>query len=643
LVASFRTDSDVERVRDATDLVALIGEHVALRPKGREHVGICPFHDDHRPSMAVVTHKGNAFFKCHSCGAGGDAFDFVQMYHKMDFPEALRFLADRAGVELTPRSGPAPSDGPGRTELLAASQFGCAFFQRTLADEALGAEAREILERRGVSSEMIEQFMIGLAPDSYEAFLNTLRGKASSIATATAVGLLKARREGGGVYDAFRNRIIFPICDDVGRPIAFGGRVIAADDTPKYLNSAENRLFHKSRTLYALHLAKRSIIDLDRAIVAEGYTDVIACHQHGITNVVGSMGTALTSEQAQVLSRVCTTVVLVFDGDEAGQRAADRAIQVFFQQPVDVRICVLPEGRDPDEMLRAEGGREVFLAALDGAVDALEYKLDRFAQEVSGATGVSARQRHLERFLEELSNLGFASMQGTRKRFVLHRLADLFGMPTHEIERAMPRKSARRSAPPPVMVEEEHPSDAGVQEMLLPDEAMSTPVSRARRLAEHDVLSVLIFEPAAALEAAYGEDEGRALPAVMSVDQFTDMASRATAEGVFGFLRSGETFTMQQLLSRLKGDAARDLASRLYFDGQRVCEGDKRETQDLLRERLAGLLDCIERERYQRQIMSERTAGGAGADDQERVMEKLIQRRRQGVMTSAISQGVRSS
>jgi DNA primase len=409
--------SDIDAVRESTDLIRLIGEHIALKPRGREHVGVCPFHDDHSPSMAVVTHKGNAFYKCHACGAGGDAFDFVMNYHKMEFGEALRLLADRAGIKLQPRPSEAATEsGPGRADLRKVNSFAASFYDRALRDEAQGAVGRAMIQQRGISAEMVQAFGLGMAPDSWDALAGLVARRGLPESAFVAAGLLKHRTNGAGLYDSFRNRLIFPICDELGQPIAFGARKLNPDDEPKYLNSAESSVFSKSRTLFGLHLAKRAIMDSRQVIVTEGYTDVIACHQAGITNVVGTLGTALTREHAKVLSRLCDTVVMLFDGDDAGQKAADRAISVFFSEPVDVRICVLPDNLDPDELLKQDDGAERFVAATANSIDALAFKFRRFQQKIAPSTGISARQKLLESFLAELGELGFAAMQGVRKR-----------------------------------------------------------------------------------------------------------------------------------------------------------------------------------------------------------------------------------
>jgi DNA primase len=625
--------------------VRLIGDHVALRPQGREHVGICPFHEDHRPSLHVVTHKSQAFYKCFACGASGDCFRFVMDYHKMDFPEALRYLADRAGITLRPRTAaPTTGDAPRRADVQKAVAFACEFFQRNLRDPVTGAAAQATIARRGLSEQMVGQFMLGFAPDRFDGFLQKLGGKPSALRTALAAGLIKERAgsaPGTDRYDTFRNRLIFPICDDVGRPIAFGGRIINPDDVPKYLNSPETALFHKSRTLYGLHLAKRQIIQSKQAIVTEGYTDVIACHQAGITNVVGTLGTALTADHARILSR------LVFDGDEAGRKAADRAVEVFFTEPVDIRICVLPDGLDPDELLKQEEGERRFHEAVEHAVDALEYKLHRFGAQLGEAGGLSGRQKHLQQFLAELADLGFNSMQGVRKRLVITRLADLLHVSIADIERAVPRRTRRAASRPGGTVAasaaEATTAAAGSQPLLAAD-SDSPAISRARSLAERELLAILLFEPAVGTRPILSDDD--VLPAITDVvkpQDFIEPANRRIAEIIFPHLKSGAGLTMPQLLAQLADEAARALASGLFFEGRQRCGGDETAAAAVLRDATEALRSCIARGDYERHIASFRASeGGENAAGGENVLDLIRKRQQQGDLPAAISQGARS-
>ncbi|MEM8835276.1 MAG: DNA primase, partial [Planctomycetota bacterium] len=352
------------KVLEAVDIVDVVGDSVSLKRKGSEYVGLCPFHDDHKPSMYVV--PGKQIFHCFSCGAGGNAIDFVMRHHGLDFREALRALADKAGIELEQarRSGgteSASGSGVSRGELSDANAMAQSFFRAIFDHPQHGAVARTSAERRGISNEMIERFGIGASPDRFDGLLQTAQKRGVDQRVLLEAGLLK-RSERGKVYDGFRNRLMFPIRDAMGRVIAFGARRLDEEDNPKYLNSPESDLFNKSRALFGLFEATKAIQRERTAIVTEGYTDVVACHQAGVEHAVAALGTAFTKEHARVLKRLCDRVVLLFDGDEAGQRAADRAIEAFFAEPIDVQIVVLPDGADPDDMLKQEGGRERFLA-----------------------------------------------------------------------------------------------------------------------------------------------------------------------------------------------------------------------------------------------------------------------------------------
>ncbi len=440
-------NSDRERVRDAADIVRVIGEHVALKPKGREYIGLCPFHDDHSPSMNVVPAKG--IYKCFSCGAGGDVFTFVQQFHKMEFREALEYLAERFGVKLAPQKSFAfgagsgddePGQGVSRAELLRAGQTASDFFRAILRHPEHGAAARAIIERRGISEQMQEQFMLGASPGRWDGLLLTLRSKNLAEPPFVEAGLLKRRDDGSGCYDGFRNRLMFPILDKAGRIVAFGGRKIDDQDEPKYLNSPESRIFRKSSTLYGLTLASRSIQHQRTALITEGYMDTIACHQGGFTNAVATLGTALTREHAAELRRICQTVILVFDGDQAGQRASDRAVEVFFAEPLDVRICTLAsvtDAKDPDELLKRHDGAETFRAALAASTDLLDYRFARIRARLAGA-GTSALARAIEEEIAALVQLGLAELTPVRQAMIIRRLADLAGVDESVIRAAIP-------------------------------------------------------------------------------------------------------------------------------------------------------------------------------------------------------------
>jgi len=447
---------DVDRVRDASAIERVIGEHLQLKPHGREYVCLCPFHDDHRPSMTVV--PGKQIFHCFVCNTGGDVFTFVMKLHKMEFPEALEFLAERAGIELARRGGDETGGGVSRRQLAQAGEMARDFFRSVLRHPVHGEAAREVIRRRGISDEMVEAFGIGAAADRWDGLLLKAQQRGVPIEPLVEAGLLR-RRETGGFYDGFRNRLMFPIQDRAGRVIAFGARKIREEDEPKYINSPEHRLFNKSGTLYGLHQAQRSIQAARLAVVTEGYTDTIACHQAGITNVVATLGTALTGEHADELRLLCDTAVLLFDGDEAGMRAADRATGVFFAREIDVRIAVLnryTDAKDPDELVKRPGidGAAVLRRAIEESEDLLGFRFARLRRSASGA-GVSAMSRLIREELDRLVQLGLGQVPPVRRRLVVKHLASVSGVDEATIAasipagRSAPRAPRPEAAPPP--------------------------------------------------------------------------------------------------------------------------------------------------------------------------------------------------
>ncbi len=440
-------DDDKLKVLEASDIAQVIGEYVKLVPNGREFKCLCPFHDDRNPSMYVVPHK--RMYHCFVCGAGGDVFTFVQKYHGIGFGEAIKMLAERAGIELTRRRpDERAQSGPSRTELIEANRAAQAFFQTILSKHESGESARALVERRGISLAMVEKFAIGASPDRWDGLLTTVRRKNLSESAFLNLGLLK-RKEGPEPYDALRNRLVFPIHGETGDPIAFGGRRIDDEDEPKYLNSPETPLFNKSKTLFGLPQSRDAIRKSGRAVIVEGYTDVIACHQAGLTNVVGTLGTAFTEGHAQKLRGQCKEVVLLFDGDEAGQNAADRALGVLFGSRLDIRVAMLTgktESKDPDELLKTEGGADVMSRILDDA----EPVIDRWARRIrekQADMGPAGRARHLEEQVERLADTGLESMAPIERESLLADMAGALGVPGRLVADAYQRARTRGRRP----------------------------------------------------------------------------------------------------------------------------------------------------------------------------------------------------
>lgn len=367
----------MEEVRQAADIAEVIGRRVHLKPAGRSLKGLCPFHGDKDPSFTVNRDKGT--WHCFGCGAGGNVFGFVMRDEGLSFPEAVRELAHRYGVHLPDRElTPEEKRQKEKNEsLLRVLQLAGKYFQNALAGPQGGAAREYLLGRRGLGPETVADFSLGYAPDGWENLGRFLTGQGVSPELAVEAGVMAPSRRGGGAYDRFRDRVIFPIRDLAGRVVSFGGRVLGSGE-PKYLNGPETPVFRKSRTLYNLDQARGRMRRLDRALVVEGYFDVITLAAHGFEETVAPMGTALTPEHVRMLKKQAKDVILVFDGDEAGMRAAERSLPIFLAEDQPARACILPAGEDPDTMV-LQNGAQRFAGLLEQARPLAEEVLERIA------------------------------------------------------------------------------------------------------------------------------------------------------------------------------------------------------------------------------------------------------------------------
>jgi len=429
-----------DEIRRRINILEVISSHVTLRRAGRSYKGLCPFHSEKTPSFTVDPERG--FFYCFGCHAGGDVFDFVQRADGLSFGEARKELAERAGVQLE-ASPEAERHAGERERLLRAVAEAASFFRAELAAEG-GRRAREYLDSRGVTPAVVETFGLGYAPAGWDQLLRALRGRGFDAAVLEQAGLAVERQGSAGHYDALRNRVVFPIRDLQGRPIAFGGRALDADAVPKYLNSRETPLFSKGKTVYALDVARSSIRESGEAVVVEGYMDAVTCHQFGFGGAVASLGTALTLDQVLVLKRFASRAVLVYDADAAGADASVRGLELFDQAELPVRVAVLPSGTDPDSFLRARG-QPAFAELLAQALPIFEYRM------------AAALQRHDPRTVEgkvgivdEMSRLITTAANPVRQGEYVRLLAERLGVREDairdEFRRLGHRQEARRPA-----------------------------------------------------------------------------------------------------------------------------------------------------------------------------------------------------
>jgi len=439
----------VSRVLASTDIVQLIGSHLPLKPAGRYYKALCPFHNEKTPSFIVNPER--QIFHCFGCGEGGDAVGFLMRQEHLSFPEAIRSLADRAGMQLPARVSATPRAGTGRDEdgrlrLLAIHKAAAEFFRQQLTDQTEGASARTYLRGRGIPESMVEQFGLGYAPASWEGLLRYLLRKGFSKEQVQRAGLALERKEGSGAYDRFRSRLMIPICDPAGTVIAFGGRALDGSE-PKYLNSPETPLYRKGAHLFGLHLAASAIRDRGMALVVEGYFDMIALHTHGFNHTVAVLGTALTGEQMALLRRHTTRALLAFDPDAAGIAAARRSVESLLNSGLDWRVILLPDGKDPDQFLQ-ERGASAFADALDRSKDLMEFVLDR---RVSGFDLTSA-EGQATAVNAVLPLLGAVENEITRQRYA-EKLARRVALSSDAIVRELNLqvRGRRRDPMPPTL------------------------------------------------------------------------------------------------------------------------------------------------------------------------------------------------
>ncbi len=363
-------EATLHQIQERVDIVEVVSSYVTLRRSGKNFKANCPFHQERTPSFMVNPDK--QIFHCFGCAVGGNVFSFLMKIEKKDFLEVVEELAERVGVELPKGREASPAVEERANQFMKAHRLAADLYEKILAGRREAESARRYLQKRGLKPEAIAEFHIGYAPESWDTLVLALKDQVPS-AVLEKSGLAIAKREGGGFYDRFRNRIMFPILDTKGRCVAFGGRVMD-DSTPKYLNSPETEIYSKGRNLYGLFQARQAVREADAAIVVEGYLDLIACHQAGFRNVVASLGTALTSEQVRLIRRLTNNVFILYDGDKAGEAATLRGLELFLEEGMDVKIVRLAEGHDPDSFLKAYGD-EKFRQALGAAKTLFEYKL----------------------------------------------------------------------------------------------------------------------------------------------------------------------------------------------------------------------------------------------------------------------------
>jgi DNA primase len=418
----------IEQIAAANDIVEVIGSYFPLKRAGANFKALCPFHQEKTPSFMVSPSRQT--FHCFGCGAGGSVFRFVMDYEHTDFPSAVRKLGSRVGITVIEKRGAADEDRKyeARRLLLKLHAAAAEWFHENLLKRDIGESARKYLKQRGITSDIVKHWQLGYAPDEWDAFGTWARTHGYDTRDLITSGLVKTRDdadsapvERSSTYDRFRGRIMFPICNDVGEIIAFSGRLLKEEEgAAKYLNSPETPLFRKGSVLFGLHKSKRALIEANCAVVCEGQLDLISLFEAGITNVVAPQGTAFTENQARVLKRFVNEVVLCFDADAAGQKAAERSLDALLQNDLIVRVAEMPTGEDPDSLVRREG-KEAFEGRVAAARDFFDYWIERETANVD-LTSLGAKMQLARSLAQTVSRVRDPLMRGEISSKVSARL-----------------------------------------------------------------------------------------------------------------------------------------------------------------------------------------------------------------------------
>ncbi len=426
----------IEEIRQRTDLVDVVGEYLSLERRGKNMVGLCPFHGEKTPSFTVSPEK--QLFHCFGCGASGNVFSFIMQMDNLSFPEAARFLAGKAGVRIPEQKKPSSTEDDLKARIYKLNNLAAKYYVYCLNNTSQGKKALEYLYERGIEQQTIEQFMIGYAPAEWSGFFNFATKKGVGSDLLVKAGLASPGREKGH-YDRFRNRVIFPIYDISGKVAGFGGRLLDGSEKqgPKYLNSPETPVFDKGSILYGMNLAREWIRREKVAIVMEGYTDVVTAFQAGIKNAVASLGTSLTTNQARTLRSQADTVITAYDSDSAGEAATWRGLSILQSTGCLVQVAELPEGSDPDDFIK-ENGKEAFLEITRNACPLMEYRLMQLSKRYDLTSDRERRD-----YTDELMDILQSAVNHVEQNFYLKRAAEELGVDEDALRSELKKSRSR--------------------------------------------------------------------------------------------------------------------------------------------------------------------------------------------------------
>ncbi|MEP7218088.1 MAG: DNA primase [Bacteroidota bacterium] len=570
----------VDRVKNEANIVDVISDYVRLRRTGKNWLGLCPFHDDKKPSFHVEPQRG--IFKCFACGKGGNVFTFLMELNGWTFPETVRSLAQALGIEI-------PEDTKDRQQysdnerLAAAVRDASDFYLQTLRSDT-GLAAQAYFRKRGLTDETITRFNLGYSPDDWEQLLNRLTQGGYSPQELERAGMVIKREGRSGWYDRFRGRAMFPIFTTTGRVVGFGARRMKEDpDQPKYINSSESPIYQKSRVLYGLFQAKDAIRKSGMALLVEGYIDVISLHQSGINTAIATCGTAIATEHADLISRYCTRVVLVFDSDLAGQNATERGIDVLLRKGIDVSVLRLPDGEDPDTFVQKFGQKE-FERRIGESTSFLEF----LARRMKNAGDFDAPDRQTESIRSIVATISLIPDALKRELYIQKLAADYHlpeAMMAQEVERALGEKAGSRrrrellpkSATPPVPEPVAEDDIAAISAPAEPEpmgepipftrivkQVAAKPVTRdALPSAEIGLLNVLLHGDPQLLEHVFAR---------IDPDDFAHPLTRELVGLVLGHYVNQRSFTLDELVMEDLAPELRDLITLLAIERESISD-----------------------------------------------------------------------
>jgi len=552
----------ISQVQQANDIVDVISEHISLKRKGKEMVGLCPFHEDHKPSLYVNPIK--QIFKCFACGAGGSVLTFIQMRENLTFPQAIERLAERAGMKLKERQkakGKSEKAEVDPNQLAKVNTWAAKYFQENLYDQKKGKYARDYIAQRQITAESTKTWQLGLAIDSWDALIKVVKVKNISMKLLEQAGLVTGQQQ-----DKFINRLMFPITDVTGRVIGFGGRTLN-ETGAKYINSPATVLFDKSNLLYGLQHARHQIVSTGTAVVVEGYTDCIMAYQCGCTNVVATLGTSFTTGHARVLRRYAKQIALVFDSDTAGLEAANRALDVCLSQHIDIKLASMPEGKDPCDFLLANG-KAGFERMVAEAIDVFQFKWDRLVEKFGSDDTLAGRKEAIEEFLQTIATSLWAGyMPPLDRGMVLNRLSNIIGLGSKEINAELSKRVGRLAKTKSSTMEKQKVQSVDYGQGLF-------------AIAQREILEVLLNEP----------QLFEVLKQKISVDDFDVPILRQIAAMLFEMLSTDINAPFETVLAKAETKELGQCLAELAYAG---------EQKDNFKSRLVGAVEVLQQ--YQAQ------------------------------------------